>query len=160
VEIYEAWSRINYLAAPKDGETIKDIAKEDATFVQHAPLMGIKPGKEKAVALWKVSDQVRTIGMAVRFSRHGLLTAVHPKGTAMALLFTVQLNAKFFPCYTLKEDMLFIFEVTDDEGTLKMSAIHEHQTQTPEGALTILGESYNWPGDTKFVNYSFGADDS
>jgi hypothetical protein len=160
VEIYEAWSRITYLSAPKDGETIKDIAKEDATFMQHAPVFGVKPGKEKTRLLWKLAGQVHTLVKVVRLSRLNMLTAVHPEGTAIALLFTVNATVKCCPCYTLKEDILFIIEVADDEGTLQMSAIHEHQAKTPESALTILGESYNWPGDTQFVNYSFSTDDS
>jgi hypothetical protein len=162
VEIYEAWSRITYLSAPKDGEIIQDIVMlEDTTITQHAPLMGVKPGKEKAEPVWKMASQLRHIFKVISLTRHGMLTAVHPKGTAMALLFTAHVKAKLIPCYAMKEDILFIFEVADDkEGTLQISSIHEHRAKAPEGALVILEETYYWPGDAKFVNYSFSPDDA
>lgn len=156
VEIYEIWSRINYLRTPKDDETVKDIAHEDATILQHAPVMGVKEGKEKAQPIWDVSAQVVKMMPLINISRNDMVTAVHPEGTSLAVLMTIHLKLKFVPCYTMKVPMLFVFKaVADDEGTLKMSAINEHEAKTEEEGLKILQEEYNWPTESKFVDYTF-----
>jgi len=123
----------------------------------HAPIYGIKPGKDKTTPILHIQKTIAGGFMKVaKFSRRDVEIAIHPDGSAISVFETVSGHLKCCPCCNLMvQPLIMVMKMEDDgNGVLKACEVHELAAKTPLESKQLLVEKLGWPSDTQYVSCS------
>lgn len=130
-------------------EDLSSFTTPHCTLTAHAPLWGVKEGKEEAVPVADVRKQLaRILRFGGRPARHDMHVAVHPNGRSMALFFEIRARFGFVPIVLQRVPLAFVVEAVDTGHGLRISEIHEWAATGPDAANRILVDQHDWPVDT------------